>query len=410
MLSFAKAIFFASILFCCVGNAKAQDTIASKFKIAVFSPIYIDSAFNGQTYKIWKNEIPKNMISGLDFYNGIMAAIDSLNQAQLANLEVTIYDSKSSKQSINSIVTNPNFKNTNLIIASFNSKNDIKTLADYAAINKVPLVSATFPNDGGVLNNPYFYLINPTLKAHCTGIYKYLQTNYATDNIVFLNRNGGLEEMLAANFKLLDSTTKAVPLYLEATTLVDSFSTSILKLMLDTTKTNVIVCATLNETFTNRVIAALTQLKKYKSVVIGMPTLESLKLKKKGKDNDNNDEVVAPKKAVPQDVLPTIIYSTCYNYISKASFISKLNLKYKKQFNKMPTDMYYKGYEMMLRFGQMIAQSDFSIDLSNNQYAVFNDFNFVPFYNKINADQIDFYENNKLYFITKENGIFKSIK
>ncbi|MFX7870763.1 hypothetical protein ABTK02_22495, partial [Acinetobacter baumannii] len=79
-----------------------------------------------------------------------------------------------------------------LIIASFTNRSELKTLTDYAAIYKIPLISATYPNDGGVSDNPYFILLNSTLRTHCKELYKYVQRNYATGNIVYFNRKGAV--------------------------------------------------------------------------------------------------------------------------------------------------------------------------------------------------------------------------
>jgi hypothetical protein len=57
---------------CTVGANSQTTTNDSVYKIAVFAPIFIDSAFNGNNYKVTGNYIPKTMLPGLDFYNGIM--------------------------------------------------------------------------------------------------------------------------------------------------------------------------------------------------------------------------------------------------------------------------------------------------------------------------------------------------
>ena len=67
------------------------------YKIAVFTPLYIDSAFIGNDYKLGSNNLPKTILPGLEFYNGIMLAIDSL-QTEHASLEVNVYDTKSSEK------------------------------------------------------------------------------------------------------------------------------------------------------------------------------------------------------------------------------------------------------------------------------------------------------------------------
>jgi len=127
-------------------NSKAQTTV---YKIAVFAPLYIDSAFDGNNYKLGNNNLPKAMLPGLEFYNGVMMAVDSL-RAEGYSFEINIYDTKSSTAKIGSILLKDEMKNVGLIIASFTNRSELKTLTDYAAINNIPLVSATYPNDGGI--------------------------------------------------------------------------------------------------------------------------------------------------------------------------------------------------------------------------------------------------------------------
>jgi hypothetical protein len=45
-------------------------------------------------YKLGKANLPRYILPGLDFYNGMMMAVDSLNKEQ-APVEVLFYDSKS---------------------------------------------------------------------------------------------------------------------------------------------------------------------------------------------------------------------------------------------------------------------------------------------------------------------------
>ena len=112
--------------------------------------------------------LPKNMLPGLDFYQGVMLAIDSL-QVDHANIEVTIIDSKNSKEPIAMVLAKPMWDSVSLIIASFKERSEIKPMADFALLKKIPLISATLPNDGGIADNPYFILLNPTLQTHTQG-------------------------------------------------------------------------------------------------------------------------------------------------------------------------------------------------------------------------------------------------
>ena len=70
------------------------------FKVAIFAPLYLDSAFDSmENYRYAKNEFPEFINPGLEFYEGVQLALDSLSKEGIP-LEVFIYDSKSSSESI----------------------------------------------------------------------------------------------------------------------------------------------------------------------------------------------------------------------------------------------------------------------------------------------------------------------
>ena len=53
----------------------------SKHKIAIFAPLYLDSAFDAyDEYRYAKNVFPKFINPGFEFYEGAQLALDSLNK------------------------------------------------------------------------------------------------------------------------------------------------------------------------------------------------------------------------------------------------------------------------------------------------------------------------------------------
>src|SRR5690606_32895616 len=95
-------ILLSTFLF--LGYTRAQqttpDSAAVKHRIAVFAPIYLDSAFNSAgEYRYAKNEFPKFINPGLEFYEGVQMALDSL-ELEGIELEVYVYDTRSSKESL----------------------------------------------------------------------------------------------------------------------------------------------------------------------------------------------------------------------------------------------------------------------------------------------------------------------
>ena len=68
----------------------------SKQRIAVFAPLYLDSAFDATNSYRYDKNFPKFINPGLEFYEGVQFALDSLNKEN-AQLEVFVFDTRSVK-------------------------------------------------------------------------------------------------------------------------------------------------------------------------------------------------------------------------------------------------------------------------------------------------------------------------
>ncbi|MBC7722664.1 MAG: hypothetical protein H7068_11610 [Pedobacter sp.] len=358
-------------------------------KIAVFAPIYLDSAFNGDSYKL-NNNLPKYILPGLEFYNGIMMAVDSL-KAEGKELEIQFYDTKGS-ESIYTIIRKPEFENIGMIIACFNNRNDVKPLADIALHRNIPLISSTFPNDGGVTDNPFFVLINTSLKTHIEEIYKYVQRNYSINNIVYIKHKGGLEDMLFTLFSNINRNTASIPLKYKTIELNDGFDYTDLTPQLDSTRQNIIICGSLNEAFGLHIVKILSAHKTYPTIAVGMPTWDGLKELDKGDCNGVN-----------------LVYTTSYNFPKNSAVITSITQAYRTKFNARPSDQFYKGFESMYHFSNLLIAypNDIINHLSDKAFKVSNDFNIEPIKSKTDNLKIDYLENKKIYFIKKLDGIYK---
>ena len=382
--------FFIMVCCLCFGmKAIAQSTAVKPLKVAVFAPVYLDSAFSDDTYKLGRNNLPKYILPGLDFYNGIMLAVDSLNTEKVP-VEVLFYDSKSIELPIENVIENDELKDVSLIIASFNTRNEIKLLADFALEKKIPLISSTYPNDGGTTTNPYFVMLNPTLAAHIEAIYKYTHRFYPTENIILFKKKGNVEDMIQSVLVSMNKKKPGVALKLKTVELTDSFTIKQVTDLLDSNKQNVVICATLNENFGTNLSRALSSSKNYSVIAIGMPTWDGLKDIDKGLD---------------------IIYSTPYNYTRTDKLSTQLTEKYKVKYAGRPSDMVFKGFESMYHFTKLLLKYGDSLinHLSQKEYKLFNDFDIQPARLNKETSLPDYLENKKLYFIRKRDGKLKSV-
>lgn len=366
-------------------------------KIVVFAPIFLDSAFNSNTYKINSNNIPKTILPGLDFYNGIMTAIDSL-QKEKANIEVFFFDSKSTEKPLQKILAEKFWDSVSLIISSFKDRSDIKPLADFALRKEIPLVSATYPNDGGITENPFFILLNPTVRTHCESIYKHVQKNYSTGNLIYVKKKGRLEDEIQNIFLEMSKNTPAIPLKYKTIELTDSFTIRNLQNVLDSNKQNIIICGSVNETFGLRLVKTLQSNKKYSSTAIGMPTWDGIKEFNKLSMDEKGKGV-------------EIVYSTPYYFSRNKSLLKSLATNYKDKFFARASDWFYKGFETMYYFSNTISKNNGLIfnHLSEKKYTLFNEFEIEQVLPNKEAAIPNYWENKKLYFIKKQDGVIKSV-
>ncbi|MCU7548368.1 ABC transporter substrate-binding protein [Chitinophagaceae bacterium LB-8] len=370
-------------------NVQAQSLQPARHKIAFFAPLYLDSVFDASYNYRFGKEFPKFLHSGLEFYQGAQLALDSLQRAG-APLEVFIYDSKSKRYPLAQQLNDPAMNGVELMIAHANP-GEVRMLAETALQRKVPLISATLPNDAGVQNNPYLVILNSTLRAHCEGIYQYLQKNHRQDKTILFRKNGVQENQLRDYFSDIAKSTTSSPLKIDVVDAGTITNTSALVQKLDSTKRNVVIAGSLDIGFgteLSRQLAAIGET--YPITLIGMPTWEEIK-----------------EFSKPEYKSIEIIYTSPFSYNRTNRLMTQISNEFVSKIDSRPTDMFFRGYETMLRFALLLldTKKDIASNLSRKGNYIFTQFDIQPvFINKQNMT-LDYFENKKLYFIKINNGI-----
>lgn len=375
-------------------KANAQMDTSKPLKIAIFAPLYIDDAFSGTTYNLGKSNLPKNILPGLEFYNGVMMAVDSLSQ-QGITMEISVYDTKQSSRSLAQILAAPEVSNTGLLIAAITNTFELKQFSQLSAAKNIPLISATFPNTVSVTANPYFVLLNSSFSTHLEGLYKYMQRFYSGSNIIALRQPGATEDFIKNYFTSLNRSNRSAPLNIKWVDLKEGFSAEDLDRNLDSTKNNIIFVASPSEGFGLKVVKALSSQIKYRSTAIGMPTWDRMS-ELNGRDCRNVE----------------IVYSTPFIYHTNNPALSTAIIrKYQSTYYSRPSDMVYKGFETAYHFGKLLAKykNDLINNLSDKDFTLFNQFDIQPVKASKNNDKPDYLENKKLYFIKKQSGNLKTV-
>ena len=372
-----SSLFFLMLTCFLKTNAQSVPAIQERKTIVVFIPLEIDAAFNGTDYILGNNNLPKTMLPGLDFYNGVLMAVDSLKKSS-ATFDIRIIDTKQKNNSLTTLLTDSSLQKPTLIISAVTNKVDTKLIADFALAQQSPMVSAVFPNDAGVTNNPFFTILNPTLKTQCEAIYNYIQTNFSKNTILYLKKKGTTEDYIQNIIQGGNNKTKQSFVNID---IQDSITFANIVPYLDSTKQNILLCGSLKESFGAAVVKTLNEHPAYKTTVIGMPTW----------DGEKSLNVTSVE----------IIYASPFYFNGNEKLLKQLTAAYKLKYLGRPSDQFFKGFESMLYFTN---------GLSAKPTPVFNSFKLMPVFNTDNKSQVDYQENKNLYFFRKQNGQIKSAK
>lgn len=360
------------------------------YRVGIFAPLYLDSVFSNNSFR-YKQGIPRFIMPALDFVQGAQIAFDSMPAGNV-NIAASIYDSKAYKQTIPWLIQNKKLDSLDLIIGSVKDA-EYRQLADFALRKKIPFISATYPNDGGITANPYLVIMNSTLKAHCDAIYSYLLQNHGTDKIFLCRQKGNQEDMVSNFFKQANEQDGKPLLEMQTLNYIDSLNTiNFLKTHLDSNRQNIVIGASLDEDFAGNITTACSQLSPvYPITLIGMPNWDGMQ--------------VLHKKDVAKD-FPVYFTSPYYN--TKWNSGSKIVTNaYAKRYKTKPSDMAFKGYEMANLFTQLLKKypGDLISNINSKAASSICEYNFKPVMLKKDNTTPDYFENKHLYFIKMLNGI-----
>ncbi|HEX6426678.1 MAG TPA: amino acid ABC transporter substrate-binding protein [Niastella sp.] len=373
-------------------TSTTTQTDSTRQHIAIFTPLYLDSAFDmAGNYRYDAKTFPKQSSQGLEFWEGAELAIDSLKKEGI-KLDIHVYDTKVSPQQMDSLLASEAFKSTDLIIGQVTA-NEVVKLANVAAILDIPFINANHPSDAGIQNNPHYVILSSTLLTHAIGIYRFLQKNYSLQDIIVFRKKGVQEDRLRNYFTEFEKTT-AVKLKLKYVTLENNFTQDQLELYLNSEKANVCLAGSLDPQFAQTLCQQLALLSKANSpnVVVGMPTWDQIDFEKSQYKNLE------------------IIYSTPFYVAPTGKLAATVYENFKTTYYSRPSDMVFRGFESLYHFAHLLKLygKNLGSSLSDKKYMLFGEFDIQPVINRTTMTH-DYYENKKLYFVKKVDGVVKTV-
>ncbi len=363
------------------------------YDVALFVPLDIDNVVTNDFQVGSKQVLPSHTREGLSFYEGALMAIDSL-RAQNIPVRLYVYDSRSKKEPLSDLLKEGKLDSASLIIGAVRGE-EFKKIAEYAKSQKINFVSATYPNDGGVTNNPFLYIVNSTLHIHSIAMQSFAQRKFSNKRLTVIYKNSAqgkqsLKYMKEAYQKM--NLSRKSPLHTLEWKEDAEASTKQLIAGLQKGKKNVILLTTIYPDISEKIIKALVPyVEDYKISIVGMPTLGSAsKLK--------NDEF----KGID------IYYGTVfpYDHLEKYPVMKKIMWEYFGQYHARPTKEALNGYETVFYFGHLLDKSDkkFNKEINKSKGSLATDYSFQPIYKDAQEKNVDYYENTRIYFLRERDG------
>jgi hypothetical protein len=368
-----------------------NSTEKSIYRVGIFTSLYLDSAYKQGKYQFNEN-VPKFILKGLDFAVGARLAIDTIQSLDSSSyINYTIYDIQSKNYSIQKLQDDKVFDSLNLIIGNV-SGIEFKQLANIACPKNIPFVSVTYPNDAGITNCSSVILLNPTIQVHCETMYNYLLENDAFANKIFISKNGVLETKIKSNYDKLNKGSGTSPLLswkeYNVTDSTENIDEAYLTNLLDSTKKNVLICGSLDEKFSTKLIKAAAGQSKYEIILYGMPSWETIS----ETDNKSNPNL-------------KVLYTTSF-YNTRKQAEKKFEERFIRKTNSKPSDYAFKAYESTLYFSRLLMRhgSNINSHLGDTEEVIFTPYLIKPVYSQSSATVL-FRENKNVHIIQHEKGV-----
>lgn len=362
------------------------------YDVALFVPLDIDDVLSDTSFAIGSSQrLPSATLNGLSFYEGALMALDSLRKQNIL-IRLHVYDSRSGRKPISRLLSSGKVDSSDLIIGAVKGSTFNK-IAHFSKEQQINFVSATYPNDGNITNNPFLIIVNSTLRIHCLAIQSFAQQKFSNKKItaVYYNNAQGRQNLqyLQQAYQQMNYSRK-MPVNSFEWTNKTKVETLVNKL--DKQKTNVIILTTLYPDVSLNIIAQLIPYAAdYNIKIVGMPTLSGLRQLKEKKYAGI-----------------TLFYSSVFPYENLAHYpvMKHMMWNYFNEYHARPANDALNGFETMFYFGHLLDKKGryFNRYLNRSAGQLMTEFNFQPIYQSDRKDPPDYFENTRIYFLRERDG------
>lgn len=316
-------------------KANFTGELKEEYNIAFFLPFNADIANEIDLDKLIKGDaqFPNKTSVALQFYEGVLLAIDSLKKLKL-NAKIFVYDlDDTDSLCIYTILKKPELAAMNLMIGPLYGSS-FMAISKFAKENSIPIVSPFTQVNKILFNNPFVCKVTPSSTLQIEQMAHFVIDSFQIQNIILVNNGGGKEISLINAFKTTSNDDLLKAGHPIADSVKEAKNLSAVQSMLSLTKTNVIVLPSNNQSYVTEFIRGLNNSSdKYKIVLFGMHSWVNY-------DNLDLDYLNSLSLHIPSNNFID------YSAISTQSFIKEYREKYKTE----PENYVYQAFDITYYF------------------------------------------------------------
>lgn len=320
-----------------IGNGGEQpgntgDEPGGTYHIAFLLP-FLSNQLNGETVS------DKSRLA-LQFYTGAQIALEQLSEESGIELVADVWDTQATDEDFQKLASNPKLERVSVFIGPVRSSH-VEIFARWTKDRRKILISPESPAADLTTQNPDFIQINPSLRAHCEAITRFVKKQHRADAVTLVCKQKEVERL--AYFQDANAATGGTARFAELTIPDETlnFDKIDLKKHLRAGRTSVFILPSwASQDF---VMAFLRKLKESKGnnrvEVYGMPQWR-------------NFEAIEPEYLSSLNVHITAASRVDYTLQEVKDFQQKF---YEKT-SAIPDEDGFNGYDVTLLTGRMLAR------------------------------------------------------
>jgi LysM repeat protein len=216
--------------------------------------------------------INPRIIGFLDFYEGILLALDSLKKANVS-IELYVYDTERDTLHFEQILNQKELKNMDLIFGPVETEN-LKLISDFGKEHKIPVISPFTDSQWLLRDNPYFIQMIPAMEIEFRNWAKFLTNFWGNTMIIIYDGDSTeyetIEFLKQEMYEELARKSFYDGLRLKEVVITDSAEYEMNQFLTEEDQ-NIIIIPSSNEAYVSNILTALFfEIEEYDIRVFGM--------------------------------------------------------------------------------------------------------------------------------------------